>query len=125
MKRDLGTRDPSALLEVIKGAEKRVPWANSTIPALAPASASPSRNARSLRPAGDGLGHAPGYGLAAVIGKRLAGAELVDVDRGMELHHHLHPAQPGEMPEMGGQLHIAIPGQQGPERAAEGKPVQL
>src|SRR5215471_4269903 len=118
MKRDLGTRDPSALLEVIKGAEKRVPWRNSTIPALAPASASPSGGRRSLRPAGDGLGHAAGYGLAAMVGKRLAGAELVDIDRGVELHHHLDPAQAGEMPEMGGKLHIAIPGEQGPERTA-------
>src|SRR6516164_6887427 len=104
MKRDLGTRGPSALLELVKGAEKRVPWANSTIPALAPASASPFRSRRSLRPAGDGLGHAAGYGLAAMVGKGLARAELVDVDRGVELDHHLDPAETGEMPEMRGQL---------------------
>src|SRR5215469_11332134 len=100
MKRDLGTRGPSALLDLVKGAEKRVPLANSTIPALAPASASPFRRQRSLRPAGNGLGHAAGDRLAAMVGKRLARAELVDIDRRVELHHHLDPAQTREMPEM-------------------------
>src|SRR6185369_6988642 len=107
-----------------------LPWRNSTIPALRPAILirrfagrptlrSPSLRSPSLRPTRDSLGHAPADSLAAMIGQGLARAELIDGHRRVELDHHLDPAQPGEMPEMGGQLHIAIPGQKRAQRPAE------